>query len=692
MSKITSLLKSQSITRKFFAILTVFAFFTTSVQGVVFYLSNNNIEKISENAKKEAYQYAREEVEYSLEEVSVSIATYIKGIESEVNNSMLNAANLLKESDKHQNITNKYLEELVRKTSVDDLSLSNAQGVFTHSVIKDSIGFNIFSVNPEAPLVARGKKDFTVTPFKVSTETGEITKFLSVPRANLNGIAQVSLESDKIAKNLNELMDTKNGIEQIYLINPDNVILASAAIDENALKAGEQIKDQNIKSAFNSKSFYIQWMDDNIAKTYYPFETESGKYLLRITTQTNHYFENYNTTIDIVNTMQSDFQSTFTKFLAVSIVALIILLLSTSVYFRKEISQRIKLFSDKLEFLAQGDFTQPMEITSKDELGQMNEHYNNALDKLKNIIHKISQSSEIIASNAEELTASTEETNKSVNEVAASIQEVAANNSKQSEYVSHMNGNTEDIHDKMTTISDTVELMKSTSIEHAKLAHEGNKHVEEVIGKINEINEQVTQSSFTINELNEKSKKIEEILSMITNISEQTNLLALNAAIEAARAGEHGKGFAVVADEVRKLAEQSTQASNDINILIKDIQEGVTQSTYVMNKSMKTTQSGIQVVEETGKAFKEISLSIDDVTRFTDNVYKSVKDVLDATQKMKKVSSSVNEIASSNDSNAQNVSAVTQQQSAIIEEMTNAIGELASMATELQIGVKQFKI
>jgi methyl-accepting chemotaxis protein len=310
---------------------------------------------------------------------------------------------------------------------------------------------------------------------------------------------------------------------------------------------------------------------------------------------------------------------------AIMVAGIVMLLSALFTYlFSSHMTKGIKQFVEKIEFLSQGDFMQSVTVKSNDEIGRMGKYYNEVLEKLRTMIITIYSSAESVAATSEELAASTEESSKSIAEVASSIQRVASNSYQQSSYVEKINQSTKGIYDEMGAISLNIEEVKNSAVDTSNLAREGNKYVNDVILQMQEINAQVTESSKTIHQLNEKSRKIEEIISIITSIAEQTNLLALNAAIEAARAGEHGKGFAVVADEVRKLAEASSKSSGDISLLIQEIQQGISKSVDVMSTSTKSAQSGIEVVEQTGQAFKNISSSIDGVTTRAEDVYKAV--------------------------------------------------------------------
>lgn len=459
--------------------------------------------------------------------------------------------------------------------------------------------------------------------------------------------------------------------------------------------AGMFISHPNDQKVMNESIFDDQGLETFGEKV---ISTESGTELIL---RNNHEWEAYYKTFPstgwklVANAPTSELygavQKLLYKSMTISIVILVFAVLVIFI-FTGRFSNRIKIFVHQIGFLAEGDLTHRINVKSNDEIGEMGTHYNNALEKLKEMIVKMSDTSQLVASSSEELSASAEETSKSITEVANSIQFVATNNTEQTSYVNTMNKNTTDIIEKMNNIAETIESVNEHSLATSRLAHDGNGNVLDVKKQMNEINLTVTKSSNAINKLSEKSKKIEEIVSMITSIAAQTNLLALNAAIEAARAGEHGKGFAVVADEVRKLAEQSSDASNEITSLILEIQEGIHGSVQMMNSSTESTKSGIQVVEATGDAFHQISSSISDVSTRIGHTHQLLIDIVKETNSLKKVANAINDISISNDESAQSVSAATEQQSAIMEQVAAATEELSRMSSELQNEINQFKI
>lgn len=371
----------------------------------------------------------------------------------------------------------------------------------------------------------------------------------------------------------------------------------------------------------------------------------------------------------------------------VTIIGIIVVLL-----FSQRLTKGISNFVSRLNYLAKGDFTHPVEYMSKDEIGQMGQAYNQILEELRGLMRTVNEGTNHVSETAEELSVSTNETSQSIIEVAESIQEIATNSHSQITIVDDLSAQASRIHEYAIQMNQSVKETTQSVVTASDSTQRGGEYVKQVIGQMTAINEQVTTSSTAIHQLEDKSKQIESIISIITGISEQTNLLALNAAIEAARAGEEGKGFAVVADEVRKLAEASSRSSADISQLIHEIQEEITESVLKMTQSTVATTEGIHIVEKTGTAFDDIAQAIERVTHQTTDIKDTITQITDGMDAILHIVHNLSETAQSNDENTQSVSAATQQQTAIIEQIHEATDSLADMTEKLHQEVSRFKI
>ena len=195
-----------------------------------------------------------------------------------------------------------------------------------------------------------------------------------------------------------------------------------------------------------------------------------------------------------------------------------------------------------------------------------------------------------------------------------------------------------------------------------------------------------------ITHLGERSKEIGAIVHTISSIAAQTNLLALNAAIEAARAGEQGKGFAVVADEVRKLAEQSQDAAKQINALISQVQEQTDIAVNAMGSGTQEVKKGTQIVNDAGASFKEIVTHIEKVTQDVQVVADEVKQIVSGNTEVVNIMARLRDIGENTVGNVNKVSSSTQTQLASQEEITSASRNLAELAQGLQNTITKFKL
>jgi methyl-accepting chemotaxis protein len=241
-------------------------------------------------------------------------------------------------------------------------------------------------------------------------------------------------------------------------------------------------------------------------------------------------------------------------------------------------------------------------------------------------------------------------------------------------------------------IADHSQVVSSTASHVLKKAAQGEEAIQTTVKQMTAINQTVSGLASVVTRLGDHSKEISQIIEVITGISAQTNLLALNAAIEAARAGEHGKGFAVVADEVRKLAEQSALSAKQISELINTIQEETNLAVQSMETATKEVVLGINVVNMAGSSFEQIQEGINEVTTQIQEVASSVQQMSAGTEQMVESMNVINEVSETIASGTQEVSAATEEQLASMEEITSAGISLSDMAEELQTLIGKFKI
>ncbi len=316
------------------------------------------------------------------------------------------------------------------------------------------------------------------------------------------------------------------------------------------------------------------------------------------------------------------------------------------------------------ERVAAGDLTHNLVSLRRDELGQLQRSMQSMTQGLRELVGGISDGVTQIASAAEELSAVTEQTSAGVNnqkietdqvatamnEMAATVQEVARNAEEASE----------------------------AAVAADQQAREGDKVVGEAIAQIERLAVEVGHSTEAMGELKRESDKIGSVLDVIKSVAQQTNLLALNAAIEAARAGEAGRGFAVVADEVRSLAQRTQKSTEEIEELIVGLQNGTQQVATIMDNSRTLTDSSVELTRRAGG-------SLESITRTVSAIQAMNQQIAAAAEQQSAVAEEINR-------SVLNVRDVSDQTSAASEETAASSVELARLGTHLQMLVGRFKV
>ena len=346
---------------------------------------------------------------------------------------------------------------------------------------------------------------------------------------------------------------------------------------------------------------------------------------------------------------------------------------------------------DSLQKIAAGDLSLKFAADSADEFGQMAEACNKMLHNVRSMTRKIQETADSVSNSSGALTSTSEQSAQATQNVAESITEVAGAAQAQLDSVAEAK---HQVHAFTCGLADATKTIDQVAadIEHtSQRAEEGNKLVLSTVDQMNAIADTVISSSNVVAKLGERSKEIGDIVEVISNISGQTNLLALNAAIEAARAGEHGRGFAVVAEEVRKLAEESQNASQRIEDLIRAIQQETEQAVQAMETGREEAEKGRENVTATGKSFSEIRAMIQRVQENSAAIEKNMENLSQRAEKIDDATGRIHDSASKVAAEAENVSAATEEQAAGMEEIAASTRGLSDMAHDLNAAAAKFK-
>lgn len=334
----------------------------------------------------------------------------------------------------------------------------------------------------------------------------------------------------------------------------------------------------------------------------------------------------------------------------ITLTVLIIAIILTIVMTSKTVGP-IKNLADRASQMATGNLAvDKINFNSRDELGQLAQAFNSMHSNLCTMVEQLKVKAVDIVASSNQLSASAQNVTAGSNETANSVNQIVGK-------VEQVNNNTRNAAD--------------VSSQATIYAREGQQCIQRAEEQMMVIEQVTGNSQKVMSELNQSTEQINRIIDFISQISGQTNLLALNAAIEAARAGEHGRGFSVVAEEVKKLAEQSSDAAKEIGNIIRGIQQGCRDAVQSMNQGTVQVQAGTRAVKEAGVAFENIiggveSLDVDMIA----------------------VATAIDQISSSFES----VAAATEEQTASMEEVSSTAQNLARIAEELEGLTLQFQI
>ncbi|MEI7816025.1 MAG: HAMP domain-containing methyl-accepting chemotaxis protein [Desulfuromonadales bacterium] len=312
----------------------------------------------------------------------------------------------------------------------------------------------------------------------------------------------------------------------------------------------------------------------------------------------------------------------------------------------------------------EGDLTKRLDDTTKDELADVSKYFNLFIEKLRNMISQIASTSSQVSSAASQLNATAEQ-------IATGSEEVAAQAGTVATAGEEMAATSGDIAQNCQMVAEGAQRASHT-------AQNGAEVVNNTVRVMGQIAEKVQESARTVESLGARSDQIGAIIGTIEDIADQTNLLALNAAIEAARAGEQGRGFAVVADEVRALAERTTRATKEIGEMIKAIQRETKGAVSAMEQGVHQVEAGTIEAEKSGQALQDILSQVNDVAMQINQIATAAEEQTATTGEIS--------------SNMHQITEVVQQTSRGAQESASAAAMLSGNAEELQRLVRQFKL
>ena len=362
-------------------------------------------------------------------------------------------------------------------------------------------------------------------------------------------------------------------------------------------------------------------------------------------------------------------------------------------FMSRSISRPIVKTAEIAQKISEGDLTvEVQQSKSQDEIGRLTNSFQSMVTNLRTMVSQVKESAVTVSSSSEQVAASTEQLNSSVQQISTTIQQISKGSQSQSQGLDDTNRTVSELNKNMKDLATRADTAANLAKEVGVISDNGAKSASEAGNKMQKIIDVTNESSKKIKRLAERSGEITSVLEVIRKIAEQTNLLALNAAIEAARAGESGRGFAVVADEVRRLAEGSAKSSEEIDVLIKQIQEDAQSTVSSIEGGAREVTEGKAVIEKALQALEDIADKVKEVSTTVMDVANSTQSQVTAIEGISKSSTDIAAVSEENAAATEEASAAVEEQTAGTQEITNSAQKMSGMANELSQIVSKFRL
>ncbi|TKC14405.1 methyl-accepting chemotaxis protein [Robertmurraya kyonggiensis] len=530
----------------------------------------------------------------------------------------------------------------------------------------------------------------------IANQWGEKIKFDLVEKSaanpNTNGPDQKKLIEffDSISEN-NPMVaqgyvlgtDLQEGNQSVIISTPRHMIDALAEFDIHIGDLYEQpplIVDEIQKLIETKKPTSTEVYEDDFGTwitVLYPITNKSGEVYA--------YFG-----VDVDASMVTEGTSRFLMNSLLILIPLLIVFVLVQIFVIRKNAQPLKHLSAGITEMSNGNLDIQLP-TREDDLGKMNQAFNDMALDLKRMISKISETSTTVLQSSGLVKQVTDQSMDASTQVSDNIKQMTNETQVLETSVMESSAAIEQMAIGIGEIASFSQDIAQVSKDMESFAYDGLSSIRNVVTQMDTINETVEKSSQVVSSLQERSDEISSILDVITGISAQTNLLALNAAIEAARAGEHGKGFAVVAQEVRKLAEESSKSTERISKIIEEIQVETSKAVSAMVVGTKETQKGTEYAHATGQLFEKIKAYTDQISSKIESISASSQEISAGAEEVSATSKELTAIASNNSEFTLEIEASTQEQMESISQLSDAAQELNKLANELQSMVTRFK-
>ena len=575
------------------------------------------------------------------------------------------------------------LNELAKKVGIDEIHIINKEGKIASSNVKEFIGYDMNKSEQSSVFL----KGITDPSFALAQDpmprgaNGQLFMYVGVGMKKTPGVVQIGVSPEQYEHVLNSINLHSLAKQKTFEQSGFSFILDPKG---------------NILSYQNEK---LIGKSSNVLPFHQKITKKQGQFSFKL--DGKHVFISYKENQDgcIFGTVVNEidyFNSLKELSFQFMIMGTLLIVLTASIFFyfsHRNIERPIQDILQSMKRIADGDLSYNLEMKNKhDEIGKIAIQYNVMRKSLHQLIEQIMKNSTKVSAVSNELMLSSGEVSSATEFITKEIQKVSEGIETQTSEMIKAAHSTEHMSLQIHDIAKATNEVLDFSTETTKNSMNGHHAIKKVIEQIEQISTSSEKSYGAIKKLNEKSKEIGAIVELITNISEQTNLLGLNASIEAARAGEYGKGFKVVADEVKKLAEESKKSANQITDIIKEIQQETDKTVHQIEKGFHEVKESKEVAFSTEVLFEKIASSIQVMEQNINQIASSTMEISSHTDQINAISDHNASVIKDTSMNAQSIASTTEEQSSAMMQVFRSSEELMVMSKELNELISKFKL
>ena len=508
--------------------------------------------------------------------------------------------------------------------------------------------------------------------------TGKLMVVISTPvrdtNSNIVGVLQANIQLGQLSDYVRQLSQEGSNV---YILSRQKTVLAHP--NEEYVQNQEDFGSLEFVSEYTGEITTLRTKNINGEKVIVSYcPNELAGWLIVVETP-------------LKTAMTSVYQLLYIYFTMFAIVIIVVVI--SSQYFSKLVAKPFVTLSSVMKTIADGELKDfDIEINSNDEIGQVYKSFKTMNQNLRSLVGNIQTTAGSLASQSLQLSAATEQTSQSLTQVVTTISEMAQGNSDQASMVQTTTDAISKVNDIVSDATVKTDTAADKAQETLELAIEGQEAIKRQSQKIEENNRYTNAVGESIQELAAMADAIHNIVGVINNIANQTNLLSLNASIEAARAGDAGRGFAVVAEEIRKLAEQSADSTRQIEELVKSIYDKIEETVVHMNRAKDSVISMEASADDTKKSFDRIFGSVTDLAQIAKDVNIAFDEISKQVEEVAKQAVDISAVVEEASAGMEEISASSEEQLAAMETIANSSEELKNMANDLLTQVSKFRI